>query len=257
MKKIFLPLLILSLCALFSLSACKTETDTPDIPDTPDVPDTPDDPGTDTPENPDPVPTGPIIVVGLEVKDNGKNVIYLGQTFTGAGYEVNMVYQQANALDSENPIYTKVLIENFIIDDSKVNYRQEGTYKVTITGRDRTVVAKQEVTIRIATSVLADLGVNHVYGIKASYTGNNLAIGATDFSAIVPTVYLIKTNGTIENGELVTTEERIRSGFVLDTTQVDTTKAGTYPVYVSYTAHYNEAGGVDITVDTFILVTVA
>ena len=117
---------------------------------------------------------------------------------------------------------------------------------------------KKPVNIRIADSRLIELGINHLYGIKAEdYTGANIQIGQTDLSSINTVIYLIYTSGQYENGELVITEERKRSGYELDTSAVDVSKAGQYPVYVSYKESYDVNGEqVDVTVKTFFLVTV-
>lgn len=190
----------------------------------------------------------------LEVVHNGNDVIYLGETFTAEGYDINLVYRIVGS-DGETE---KVACENYVIDDSNVNYEKIGTYQVTFIARVGSRVLKKPVNIRIADSRLIELGINHLYGIKAEeYTGANIKIGQTDLSSINTVIYLIYTSGVYENDELVVTEERKRSGYELDTSAVDVTKAGKYPVYVSYKESYDVEGEkIEIVVKTFFLVTV-
>ena len=60
--------------------------------------------------------------------------------------------------------------------------------------------------------------------------------------------------GVYENDELVKISEEISSGYELDTTSVDVSKAGQYPVYVTLSETYDS---VTITVRTFFILVVA
>lgn len=252
-KKILIPLFLFAFCGMLGLSACGGnqggDTPTPDPTPTP----TPDPTPTPTP---DPEPIGEKEFVGMEVLDNGHSTIYLGEKFTAEGYTIQMVYAQEDANDAENPIYTTVVLDKFNIDDSKVDYRNVGYYEVTITGRDHNIIASETTTIKLSDSPLSEQGIEHIYGIKATFNG--IVALNSDKSLIKPSsVTLISTSGQYENGEIVTTESTLRSGYVLDSSFVDTTKIGTYPVYLSYEKSYQECGGVTVKVSTFFLVTVA
>ena len=190
----------------------------------------------------------------LEVIDNNNDVIYLGETFTGEGYDVNLVYRVINGAGEK----VKVECTNYVIDDSAVDYETIGTYQVVFIARVKNKVFKKPVNIRIADSRLIELKINHLYGIKAEdYTGANIKVGQSDLSGVDTVVYLIYTEGHYENGELVTTEVRKRSGYELDKSNVDVTKPGEYPVYVSFKESYNVDGEtIEVVVKTFFLVTV-
>lgn len=192
----------------------------------------------------------------LEIVSNGNEVIYLGETFTAEGYDINLVYRIVGSGGETK----KVKCENYTIDDSLVDYEKMGTYQVTFIARVKNVVLKKPVTIRIADSVLIEAGIEHLYGIKAlEYTGSDISIGEDDFSNITTVVYLIYTNCTYENGELVLTEERIFEGVKYDTSFINSSVPGQYPVYVSLEEpKIYDVNGEKITVDvkTFFLVTV-
>ena len=190
----------------------------------------------------------------LEVLDNGNNVVYLGETFTAKGYDINLVYR---VVGSKNE-YEKVKCENFNIDDSNVNYEKLGTYQVVFSVRVKNRILKKPVTIRIADSRLIELKIRHLYGIKAEdYTGANIKVGQTDLSGVNTVVYLIYTSGEYENDELVLSEERKRSGYELDYSEVNVNVAGEYPVYISYKESYDVDGEtIEVVVKTFFLVEV-
>jgi len=235
MKKLLIFSFII--CCLF-LTSCRDNTDGPTGGDTPTVDEGPKE----------------LELRELEIVSNGNDVIYLGETFTAKGYDVNLVYRIVGSQGETE----KFPCENYVIDDSNVNYEKIGTYSVVFTARVKSRVLKKAVNIRIADSRLIELGINHLYGIKAEeYTGANIKIGQKDLSSINTVIYLIYTNGTYENDELVVTEERKRSGYELDTSFVDVTKAGQYPVYVTYQESYDVNGEkIDVVVKTFFLVTV-
>lgn len=191
----------------------------------------------------------------LEVNHNNNNVIYLGDTFTGEGYEVFIVYRVVGG----NGETEKVPCENYTIDDTYVDYETIGSYTVTFTARVKSRVLKRSVTIRIADNRLIELGIEHLYGIKAEeYTGNNLKVGQTNFDDVVTAVYLIHTKCEYDaSGELIVTETRKRSGYTIDYSKVDTSTPGQYPVYVSFSESYDVSGEtITVEVTTFFVVTV-
>lgn len=195
----------------------------------------------------------------LKVYDNGNNVVYFGDKFTAEGYVVKFVYQELDNMGKtdENgnklPLFSAVTLENFSVDDSKVNYRKEGKYSVKITGRVRSDVLSLNVFINVKADKYEKLGVKHLIGLSCDEFVN-CAVG-TDISSVIPSeLYAIYTENKYENDELVKISEKIRSGYKLDTTGVDTNTAGQYPVYVSYSETYGE---VTITVSTFFILVVA
>ena len=217
MKKLLIFSFII--CCLF-LTSCRDNTGSPTGGDTPTVDEGPKE----------------LELRELEIVSNGNDVIYLGETFTAKGYDVNLVYRIVGSQGETE----KVPCENYVIDDSNVNYEKIGTYSVVFTARVKSRVLKKAVNIK-----------------AEEYTGANIKIGQKDLSSINTVIYLIYTNGTYENGELVVTEERKRSGYELDTSFVDVTKAGQYPVYVTYQESYDVNGQkIDVVVKTFFLVTV-
>ena len=236
MKKLkFISYLLLGICCISFLMACD-KTETPN----------------ETPNETDKV----LELKELEVIHNGHNVIYLGEKFTAEGYDINLVYRVVGSGGEEE----RVKCENYAIDDSMVDYDQVGTYVVTFIARVNNIVFKKVVNIRIADSVLIEAGIEHLYGIKAlDYTGSDIALGETDFSNITTVVYLIYTKCEYENGELVLEEKRAFSGIKYDTSFIDSTKPGQYPVYVSLEEPITyEVNGEQIIVNvkTFFLVTV-
>ena len=64
----------------------------------------------------------------------------------------------------------------------------------------------------------------------------------------------VYTENKYENGELVKVNKAIESGYKLDTSAVNTSVAGSYPVYVSYS---EKVGEVEISVETFFILIVA
>ena len=244
-KNIFL--VMLSMLFVFSLAGCrKTETKTPTAEKTEQqkgedyVETNLDDGKRRTP-------------YALKVYDNGNNVVYFGEKFTGEGYVVKFVYQELDNMGTDLPLFSAVTLSNFTIDDSKVDYRKEGRYSVKITGRVRSDVLSLNVFINVKADRYEYLGVKHLIGLSCDEFVN-CAVGS-DIATVIPSeLYAVYTENKYENDELVKISEKIRSGYKLDTTAVDTNTAGQYPVYVSLTETY---GDVTITVSTFFILVVA
>ena len=129
---------------------------------------------------------------------------------------------------------------------------------MVFSARVKNKVLKKPVNIRIADSRLIELKIRHLYGIKAEdYTGANIKVGQTNLSSVNTVVYLIYATGEYENGELVLNEERKRSGYEIDYSQVNVEVAGEYPVYISFKESYDVDGeSIEIVVKNFFLVTV-
>lgn len=211
--------------------------------------------GEQTPEGPNKEETETLEVKEIKIVHNDHNVIYLGDKFTAEGYDVFIVYTIVNSGGKTK----EVKCENYTIDDSRVDYSKKGSYQVTFVARVKNRVFKRNATIRIAESYLCELGIKHLYGIKADeYSGADLTIGQTDFSSVdIANVYLIYTEGKYEGTELITTEEKKRNGYELDFSAIDTSKAGSYPVYVRFTESYDVNGeAITVTVETFFIVNV-
>ena len=189
----------------------------------------------------------------LKVYDNGNNIVYFGDKFTAEGYVVKFVYQELDNMGTDLPLFSAVTLSNFTVDDSKVDYRKEGRYSVKITGRVRSDVLSLNVFINVKADRYEYLGVKHLYGLSCD-DFVNCAIGS-DISSVIPSeLYAIYTENKYENDELVKISEKLRTGYTLDTTGVDTNTAGQYPVYVSFSETY---GDVTITVSTFFILIVA
>lgn len=187
---------------------------------------------------------------GLQIVSNGNNIVYFGDVFTGEGYEVSIVLTKDNPSDPEQAFYKSIQIENYSIDDSKVNYYVEGTYDVTIQARYLSYVAQDTTKIIVKADRYESLGVKHLYAVKCAEE-----IVATKAEDVKPSdVYAIYTENEYKNGELVLIEERKRSGYVLEGVEdVDFTTPGRYVVYLSLTESY---GATTVTVQTFFVVVV-
>lgn len=267
-KSIFL--LMLSMVFIFTLAGCKPKTETP-VTEGPTTGEVTQEPTKDKTETKEPTKSEEDYIETdlddgkrrtpyvLKVFDNGNNIIYFGEKFTGEGYVVKFVYEELDNMGKtdENgnklPLFSAVTLSNYGIDDSKVDYRKEGRYPIKISGR----VGSDILTVNIFITIKADkyeyLGVKHLYGLSCDEFVN-CAIG-TDASSVIPSeLYAIYTENVYENDELVKIPEKIRSGYTLDTSKVDTNTAGQYPVYVSYSQTYGE---VTITVSTFFILIVA
>ncbi len=91
-------------------------------------------------------------------------------------------------------------------------------------------------------------------GIRCAQT-QNVAIGSAVEDIRPSDVCLIYTENKYENGELVYIEEPKKRGYELEGLDaVDTSKAGSYVVYVTYSETYD--GNVTIQVKTFFTVIV-
>lgn len=238
MKKTILSLMLVFLFLLGLVSCGENETTTP----------TPEEPTIDLGDY-------ELELKELKIVHNDCNVIYLGEKFTAEGYDILIVYR----IKDSGGESIEVECTNYTIDDSRVDYSKIGSYQVIFTARVGNVVFKKAGTIRIAESFLCEKGINHLYGIKADeYTGANINIGQTDFSDVdIASVYLIYTEGKYNGEELLTTEVKKRSGYKLDYSHIDSSKAGSYPVYVSYSEQYEVDGEIiDVTVETFFIVVV-
>ena len=189
----------------------------------------------------------------LKVYDNGNNVVYFGEKFTGEGYVVKFVYEELDNMGTGLPLFSAVTLTNYGIDDSKVDYRKEGRYPVKITGRVGSDILSINIFINIKADRYEYLGVKHLYGLSCDEFVN-CAVGSSVETVVPSELYAIHTENKYENDELVKTNTRIRSGYTLDTSLVDTNVAGNYPVYVSYSETYGE---VTITVSTFFILVVA
>ncbi len=188
---------------------------------------------------------------GLAVVHNGHDVIYIGDTFTGEGYDVYITYTE---LDNEGnealPQVTCYKLDSFSIDDSRVNYQKTGTYYVDFRGRYKADYQTTSSPITIKADRYESLKVKHLIGIKCS----PLIQGKVDMkkeSITADMVYIVLTENKYDDlGELITEEQMIRSGYQLNTDAVDVTKPGKYPVYVEYSRTYGET---TITVQTFFV----
>ncbi|MDE5714534.1 MAG: hypothetical protein K2I42_00200 [Anaeroplasmataceae bacterium] len=189
----------------------------------------------------------------LRIYDHGNDTIYFGDTFTAEGYEVFMQFEETELMLEGGSQYSLYKLETFTIDDSKVNYYKEGTYTVNITGRVREVAFTSTIFINVKADRYESLGVKHLMGIKCnSYM--TVPVGSTKDAVTPDGVYLIYTENKYENNELVLIEERIRSGYtVTGLDDIDFSKAGKYPVYVSFSETYGE---VKIEVKTFFTLTI-
>ncbi len=188
----------------------------------------------------------------LRIYSHGNDVVYFGETFTAEGYEVYMVYYEYDNIGKPDlPTRTAVKIENFSIDTSKVNYLKEGTYIVRITGRVRSDSATSNISITVKADRYESLGTKHLYGLKcATNISGKVGMSKSDIKPM--DVFAIYTENKYENGELVLEEERLRSGYTINTDSVDVSKAGEYPVYLEFSAEYGET---KITVKTFFILT--
>lgn len=189
----------------------------------------------------------------LKVYDNGNNIVYFGEKFTGEGYVIKFVYQEVDNIGTDLPLFSAVTLTDFNIDDSKVDYRKEGRYVVRITARVRADVLNTNILVDVKADKYEYLGVKHLYGLSCDEFVN-FALGQ-DVSTIIPSeLYAVYTENKYENDELVTISEKIRSGYKLDTSSVNTNVAGSYPVYVTYSETY---GDLTLTVSTFFILVVA
>lgn len=249
-KKLILGILSFSL--IFSLLGCKKDKEQ-------------DKPGPDVPPIVDPKPDEPQYPAtnlddgkaktarNLRIYDHGNDTIYFGETFTAKGYEVFMQFEETELMLEGGSQYSLYKLDTFNIDDSKVNYYKEGTYTVSITGRVREVAFTSTIFIKVKADRYESLGVKHLVGIKCnSYL--TLPVGSTKDAVIPDGVYLIYTENKYENDELVLTEERLRNGYIVTgLDQIDFSKPGKYPVYVSYSETYGET---KIEVKTFFNLTI-
>ena len=250
MKKSIIFSLLMFAC-LFALVGCSGSQEDPVNPDTPDTPDTP----TVDPEDPFYYPETNLddgkrrTLVGLRVRS--RNVtIYFGETIDKDSIEVYMVY---NELENSESRYSAIKITNFNLDDTRVNYYKEGTYRVIITARVRDYVSSTEIQASIKADKYESLGVKHLIGIKCNET-INVALNTAKSSIVPENVHAVYTENEYEGGQLVLIEgDRMRSGYTLSLDDVDTSKAGTYIAYLSYSEDYD---GVTITVSTFFRVIV-
>lgn len=188
----------------------------------------------------------------MSVVDNGNNVVYLGDRFTAEGYDVYMIYTEMDHIGTDLPLRTATKIENFTFDDSRVNYQKEGTYSVNFYGRVETEFRTVASSIKVKADRYEYLGEKHLFGIKCAseFTSN---VGITKDQIRPQDVYLIYTENKYDTfGELITEEEFTRNDYTINTEFVDTTKAGSYPVYIECSKTY---GDVTITVKTFFILT--
>lgn len=256
-----LLLSIFCLSAILAFASCSNkdnpnpdEPDKPNIPDNPDKPDNPDEPGTDTfdPFDED------VVLNGLSIETTGENVIYFGEQFSIDNYTVNLVLSKPNPQDPENDFFMNIKLDNVSFDDSKVNYAKEGEYTVKITGRYLRFVAEEEITVTVKADRYEYLGVEHLYAIKCDEI-KTVAIGS-DASKILPgEMKAVYTNNEYDSGELVLTETNLRGGsYTLEgLDEIDTSKAGSHVVYVTYSKDYEHEGKtVTITCKTFFIVVV-
>ena len=189
----------------------------------------------------------------LKVYSENENIIYFGEKFTGEGYTVKFIFEEFDNIGTNLPLFSAITLTNFSFDDSRVDYRKEGSYVIKITGRVRSDVLSANIIVTVKADKYEYLGVKHIIGLSCDEFVN-FGVGG-DISTIAPSeLYAIYTENKYENEELVKISEKVSSGYELDTTAVDTTKAGQYPVYVTMTETYD---GVSITVKTFFILVVA
>lgn len=189
----------------------------------------------------------------LKVYSENENVIYFGERFTGEGYIVKFIFEEFDNIGTGLPLFSALTLTNFSFDDSKVDYRKEGSYVVKITGRVRSDVLSTNIIVKVKADKYEYLGVKHLIGLSCDEFVN-FTIGG-DVASIKPSnIFAIYTENQYEDNELVKISEQISSGYEIDTTSVDVTKAGQYPVYVTLTETY---GSVTITVSTFFILVVA
>ena len=262
--KIKSVLLLLSMSFVLALIGCKTPTEDVSTVETP----TENVPTVETPTVETPEPTKPAegwypetnlddgkrkSPYALKVYSDGGNVIYFGNRFTGEGYTVKFLFEEFDNIGTNLPLYSAVTLTNFSFDDSKVDYRKEGTYVVKITGRVRSDVLTTNIIVKVKADKYEYLGVEHLLGLSSDEFVD-FKVGG-DVTQVIPSnLYAIYTENKYENEELVKNSKKVTEGYVLDTSCVDVTKAGQYPVYVSLSETY---GDVTITVSTFFVLVVA
>lgn len=188
---------------------------------------------------------------GLTVVHNGHNVIYIGDTFTGEGYDVYITYTELDNEGNENlPQVTCYKLDSFSVDDSRVDYQTVGTYYVEFQGRYKADYQTTTTEITIKADRYETLKEEHIIGIKCSSLIQG-KVGMKKENIMADRVFIILTENKYDDlGELITKEQMIRSGFTLNTDAVDVTKPGKYPVYVEYSRTYGET---TITVHTFFV----
>ncbi len=188
---------------------------------------------------------------GLKVVSNGHDVIYIGDTFTGEGYDAYVTYKELdNEGNEELPQITCYKIDSFSVDDSRVDYQTVGTYYVDFRGRYKADYQTTSAPITIKADRYESLNVEHIIGIKCAPLIQG-KVGMKKEAIMADRVFIVLTENKYDDlGELITKEQMIRSGFTLNTDAVDVTKPGKYPVYVEYSRTYGET---TITVQTFFV----
>ncbi len=195
-----------------------------------------------------------VVVSGLDIKTNDNDIVYFGETLKEHPFEVSIVLTKAAAGEDQDPLFLSVKVENYSLDDSKVDYLHEGVYYVKVKARYLRYVSEKEVRVTVKADRYESLGVKHLIGIKCAQT-QNVTIGSAVEDIKPSDVYLVYTENKYENGELVYIEERKRTGYTLEgLDEVDTSKAGSYVVYVTFSETYEN--NVTIQVKTFFTVIV-
>lgn len=195
-----------------------------------------------------------VVVSGLDIDTKGNDIVYFGDTLKDHPFDVSIVLTKAAPSEDQDALFLSVKVENYSLDDTKVDYYHEGVYYVKIKARYLRYVSEKEVRVTVKADRYESLGVKHLMGIKCAESVT-VSIGSAAENIKPSDVYLIYTENKYENGELVYIEERKRTGYELvGLNDIDTSKAGSYVVYVTYSETYD--GNVTIQVKTFFTVIV-
>lgn len=195
-----------------------------------------------------------VVVSGLDIDTKGNDIVYFGDTLKDHPFDVSIVLTKAAPSEDQDALFLSVKVENYSLDDTKVDYYHEGVYYVKIKARYLRYVSEKEVRVTVKADRYESLGVKHLMGIKCAESVT-VSIGSAAENIKPSDVYLIYTENKYENGELVYIEERKRTGYELvGLNDIDTSKAGSYVAYVTYSETYD--GNVTIQVKTFFTVIV-
>ncbi len=158
-----------------------------------------------------------------------KTKYYLGDEFTAEGLKVTINYIKNT---EEGPVGVQKPCEEYYLNLDAVDMSHVGKYSVQVIYREGTVNVNNTYDIEVKSSLLDDAGVKYASGLEANYTGE-LDILLNDEFSFKYNQISFKVHYT-QNGEEVEVKNIAYTKVTIDTSNVDTSKIGSYLIKYTF-----------------------
>jgi len=160
---------------------------------------------------------------------NTQQQFFIGDDFNYDGLKVTANYVK---YVNGNPTSIKKDITSYYVDSSEINFNTAGTYPITVVYREGKYTRTATYDVKCSVSRLDEAGIEYASGLEINYTGKTTyAVGETfsfDKTKLSCKIHYAK------NAKETKADNANLDDIKVDSSNVDTTKAGKYVVYYSY-----------------------